>query len=68
MTKGDLVRTQKVPGYPSRFGVGKVGVILSHDSAWNRIYMDNQEMFLIIVDGVTGVEYRCNLEPINAQD
>ena len=68
MKKGDLVRTQKTPGYPGRFGVGKVGMVLSHDPGWNRIYMDSQEMFLIIVDGETGVEYKCNLEPINAQD
>jgi hypothetical protein len=68
MVKGDLVKTQKTPGYPGRFGVGKVGTVLSHGPVWNRIYMDSQEMFLIIVDGETGVEYKCNLEPINAQD
>jgi len=68
MVKGDLVRTLKTPGYPSRFGMGKVGVVLSHDPAWNWIYKDSQEMFLIIVDGETGVEYKCNLELVNAQD
>lgn len=69
MVKGDLVRTQKTPGYPSLFGVGKAGVILSHEPGkWNRVYMNNQEMFFVIVDGETGVEYKCNLELVNAQD
>jgi hypothetical protein len=68
MERGDLVKTQKTPGYPTRFGVGKVGMVLSHGPGWDRIYMDNQEMFFIIVDGETGIEYKCNLEMVDAQD
>ena len=68
MKKGDLVRTQKTPGYMSSFDAGKVGMVLSHDPVWNRIYMGNQEMLLIIIDGKMGIEYVCNLEPVNAQD
>lgn len=67
--KGDLVRIVKHEGYPTPFNDGKIGIVMSHEPGTKeRIWADGQEMFLIIVEGMQGFEYRCNLEPVHAQD
>ena len=69
MKRGDLVRIVKHDGYPTPFNDGKIGMVLSHEPGTReRVWDGGQEMFLIIVEGIQGFEYKCNLELIDAQD
>jgi len=64
MKKGDLVRVVRNV-FHTYVEPGIIGTVMSDEP---KIFDDNFEMLFVFADGKHFLEYRRNLEPINAQD